>query len=103
MPIFNVTAPDGTVIEVNAPEGATQAQAIAYAQSQYKAPTPATPSAPAEVPAIETYRQAGEKISAATPQIVKDVGGKVINAASNLYGALPEPIQQGAKATGNFL
>jgi hypothetical protein len=68
-----------------------------------KAPAPATPSAPAEVPAIETYRQAGEKISAATPQVVKDVGGKVLNAASNLYGALPEPIQQGAAATGNFL
>ena len=27
-----------------------------------KAPAPATPSAPAEVPALETYRQAGEKI-----------------------------------------
>lgn len=102
MPIFNVTAPDGTVIEVNAPEGATEAQAIAYAQSQYKAP--ATPTgAPAEVPAIETYRQAGAKISAATPQVVKDVGSAVASGAGVIYEASPEIVQQSLKKTGNFL
>lgn len=103
MPIFNVTAPDGTVIEVNAPEGATQAQAIAYAQSQYKAAATATPSAPTEVPASETYKQAGAKISAATPQVVKDVGSKVADAASTIYQASPELVQQSLQKTGNFL
>jgi hypothetical protein len=104
MPIFNVTAPDGTVIEVNAPEGATEAQAISYAQSQYKAPTPAAPSAAtAEVPSIETYRQAGAKISAATPQVVKDVGSAVASGAGAIYEASPELVQQSLKKTGNFL
>lgn len=104
MPIFNVTAPDGTVIEVNAPEGATQAQAIAYAQSQYKATAPATPSqAPAEVPSIETYRKAGAKISAATPQVVKDVGSAVADVSGTIYNASPEFVQQSLKKTGNFL
>lgn len=32
MPVFHVTNPQGHVIEVNAPEGATEADAIAYAQ-----------------------------------------------------------------------
>jgi hypothetical protein len=35
MPIFDVTTPDGKVIEVNAPEGATERDAIAYAASIY--------------------------------------------------------------------
>ena len=33
MPIFKVTAPDGRVIKVTAPEGATKEQAIAYAKA----------------------------------------------------------------------
>ena len=36
MPIFDVTTPDGKVLEVNAPEGATEKDAIAYAASIYK-------------------------------------------------------------------
>jgi hypothetical protein len=36
---FRVTSPDGRIYEVNAPEGATQADAIAYVQQQAKAPT----------------------------------------------------------------
>ena len=35
MPIFDVTTPDGKVMEVNAPEGATEQDAIAYAASIY--------------------------------------------------------------------
>jgi hypothetical protein len=34
VPIFDVTAPDGKVYEVNAPEGATEKDAIQYIQSQ---------------------------------------------------------------------
>ena len=40
MPIFDVTTPDGKVIEVNAPEGATERDAIAYAASIYTPPPP---------------------------------------------------------------
>ena len=48
MPTFNVTAPTGETYRVNAPEGATEAQAIAYAQSQH---APAAAPAPAPRPA----------------------------------------------------
>lgn len=35
MPTFEVTAPDGKVYDVTAPEGASQAQVLAYAKSQF--------------------------------------------------------------------
>lgn len=56
-----------------------------------------------EAPASVTYKQAGEKIAAVTPEVVKELGGKVATAASNLYGALPEPVQAGLESSGNFL
>ena len=37
MPTFLVTAPDGRKLRVTAPEGATQQEAIAYAQQQFSA------------------------------------------------------------------
>jgi len=41
MPIFKVQAPDGSIIKVEAPEGAAQQDIISFAQSQYK-PTTST-------------------------------------------------------------
>ncbi len=41
MPTFIVTAPDGKKIRVTAPEGASEAQAVAMARRQYKAPVKA--------------------------------------------------------------
>lgn len=35
MPTFIVTAPDGNEYEVDAPEGATQDEVLAYAQANY--------------------------------------------------------------------
>ena len=40
MPQTNVNAPDGSVIKVNHPEGATQEQILAFAKQQYSAPQP---------------------------------------------------------------
>jgi hypothetical protein len=36
MPTFQVTSPDGKTFRINAPEGATKEQALAYAQEQFK-------------------------------------------------------------------
>lgn len=37
MPTYEITAPDGKVLEITAPEGATQEQVLAYAQQSYQA------------------------------------------------------------------
>jgi hypothetical protein len=39
MPVYHVTSPDGQTIEVTAPEGATEQDAIAYAQANMPKPT----------------------------------------------------------------
>lgn len=104
MPLFRVTAPDGAVIEVNAPEGATEAQAISYAQQQYQPEKNIIPRVvEGEVPASETYAQAGEKISAMTPEPVKQVVAAVGSAAERGYKALPDAVQKGLDSTGNFI
>ncbi len=101
MPLFRVTAPDGAVIEVNAPEGATEAQAIAYAQQQYN---PSAKQAPAVDPLIaETNKAAIDKISQAIPEPVKEVASKIGSIFSAGYNALPEDVQKAGKSTGNFL
>jgi hypothetical protein len=43
VPIYHVTNPDGHVYEVNAPEGATEQDAIAYVQKQHALPQAAAP------------------------------------------------------------
>ena len=57
MPRFNVTAPDGTIIPVDAPDGATEQQAIAFAASTWKpaAPAQAPAATPTGVPKIKEF------------------------------------------------
>jgi len=55
MPIYEVTGPDGRVFRVTAPDGATEEQALAYAQAN----VPALESAPKDGPWTR-YQQAGD-------------------------------------------
>ncbi|MFA6152999.1 MAG: hypothetical protein WC716_16875 [Chitinophagaceae bacterium] len=61
MPIFEVTSPDGRVIEVTAPEGATEEQAIQYAQSNWE-----ELSAPKEKPAERSLTESALRSAALT-------------------------------------
>jgi hypothetical protein len=50
MPTYEITAPDGKVLEITAPEGATQEQVLAYAQAQYRPASKAAPASAQESP-----------------------------------------------------
>lgn len=65
MPRFRVKSPDGTTYEVNAPEGATQQDAIAYVQANA-----------ASIPKAET-------------SFLRDVGGAAIRGAGSQVVGLP--------------
>ena len=58
MPAYDVTAPDGRTFEVNAPEGATQDEVLAYAKRMYSsmpAPESKTGIGPAFESGVESY------------------------------------------------
>ncbi len=64
MPIHKVEAPDGSIIKVEAPEGATQQQILDFAKSQYKPKTSATQT-PQQTynPIAESARAIGQGVT----------------------------------------
>ena len=99
MPRFNVTAPDGSTIPVDAPPGATEQDAIAFAASVYKpaAPTDGVPGPRKERGFLSTIGAPIEAIS----QGVISGGGNVMFGGQRLLGMGLEAV--GAKDTGTFL
>jgi hypothetical protein len=99
MPIFNVTSPDGRTIEVNAPEGATEDQAIKYAQDNWESLSKTeikkteAPAAPAENPSLwDKYIN-----------LQKEGVGSVVEPALNMAsGIIAKPVSDiaGLAATG---
>ena len=90
MPRFNVQAPDGSIIPVDAPEGATEQDAIAFAASTYK---------PAESLASRVARIPGATATAPAAQperSLQDIAGGIIETpmalASGLAGGVVRPI-----------
>src|SRR5882724_1917099 len=74
MPVFHVTAPDGRTIEVTSPEGATEQQAIEYAQQH-----------------LETVAPVAEKtgppgIGTQLLDVGKDIAGTVARGAGTAVG-----------------
>ena len=63
MPRFNVTAPDGTIIPVDAPDGATEQQAIAFAASTWKPAARPAEQAPASAATPERTLGLGDILS----------------------------------------
>jgi hypothetical protein len=91
MPLFNVTAPDGSTIPVNAPEGATEQQAIEFAAKTWK-PSGAVDSVQAAINKSPTAGLADAALALGTGAIAGPVSG-----LAGLAGAaLPGPPGQGA-------
>lgn len=120
MPKYKVTAPDGRKFVVNAPDGATQEQVLAYAQQQF-AQQPAQP----ERTMAERYAAAGidptpvdptEGMSG-TDKFMAGVGKSAVDTAEGigqLLGMVPEsrvaerrqrdePLMHGAGLAGNIV
>ena len=84
MPRFNVNAPDGSVILVDAPEGATEQDAIAFAASIYK-PKAVESGIPKARKSYALSEVPGEAISNIPASAKRFAGG--------LYEAVTSPIQ----------
>jgi len=77
MPKYRIGSPDGKTWEVNAPDGATQEEVLAYAQSQWKTPQL---SGAAAIP-----RGEGDMAGPAAP--VETPGAKLLYGLNNIAGA----------------
>jgi hypothetical protein len=86
MPRFNVNAPDGSVIPVDAPEGATEQDAIAFAASTWK---PAAPAVSSGVPGPRKSYGLMEVPSEA----ISNVPASAKRFATGLYEAVTSPLQ----------
>ena len=82
MPTFRVTSPDGVTVEVNAPEGATQEQAISYAQSNWDSIIGSVKPTPAP---ISTERTWGESLTDLGASLKQGLGG-LMQFPGQMYG-----------------
>ena len=99
MPTYEITAPDGKVLEITAPEGASQEEVLAYAQAQYK--PPAAPQRQAAKPArvdptkgmsaLDKLRAGFGKSMVDTYRGVKQMGTERIRdiASGDVFGVVP--------------
>lgn len=90
MPKFQITSPDGQKFEVNAPEGATQEQVLAYAQSQFQQKKPEAPPVPAN---MGVAANAGNKAIAALPDTI-------LNTPTNLWNLAKSGVVGAGRAMG---
>ena len=84
MPRFNVNAPDGSIIPVDAPEGATEQDAIAFAAATYK-PKAAASGMPGPRKNYGLLEVPGQAIANIPASAKKFAGG--------LYEAITSPVQ----------
>lgn len=94
MPVYQITAPDGRKLRVTAPEGATQEDALAYAQQQL-AQKP-------DLGNVQAKSQSTETASAGRNPFVNAADALQHHAGSALHGAA-QFIEHGVNAAANLL
>jgi hypothetical protein len=91
MPRFNVNAPDGSIIPVDAPDGATEQDAIAFAASIYKPVAPLADRV-AQIPGGATSAPAAAKQGRSAIDVLGGVLETPLAVASGLVGGVVRPI-----------
>jgi len=95
MPKYEVKAPDGKLFDVNAPEGASEADAIAYVQKQFYG------NKQVDMPAPE--KGFGEKVSDALGMVPRQLGltaRAAIQGPLDVLDTLASPIRYGLNKAG---
>jgi hypothetical protein len=69
---YEITAPDGSVYEVEAPDAATEQEVLSYAQSQFKKPAPVLNQTP--IPSVTEGMSTGERLLAGIGQGMTSLG-----------------------------
>jgi len=82
MPVFHVTGPDGHIYEVNAPEGTTEQDAIAYAQKNMAATSEAVKPEPSM---LDNLRFRAGQLNTGAVQGLAGLADSVIDFPKNLY------------------
>jgi hypothetical protein len=103
MAIYNVKAPDGSIVKVSAPEGASQDEIIAYAQENYKPETEGfLPQVGRQV--MTNINQAAANIGRAVPAL-DDIGASLGlgNSQRILAESDRRPVSGGARFAGDVL
>ncbi|MEH2525870.1 MULTISPECIES: hypothetical protein [unclassified Bradyrhizobium] len=110
MPSYIVTGPDGAKYRVNAPEGASEADAISYAQKNLAAPAPTGPTGglkrvyiTGEPPAAEA---GGDDLMSIAADAVKSLGIGTVKGGIGLVGAAGDVrglASKGLDAAGEYL
>lgn len=89
MPTFKITAPDGNSYDVNAPEGASEADVLAYAQRTYKmAAAPKAPSKPFGQQLNEGIADIPRQVGLTARAALSGIGGGLDFLASPFRGAM---------------
>lgn len=88
MPKFRITGPDGQTYDINAPEGASEQDVLAYAQRNYKmAAAPAKPQAAPETPGmLESLGMGAGKGFGSSVLTLQQYLGKALTGADEMMG-----------------
>src|SRR3990167_10122757 len=101
MPRYEITAPDGKRFEINAPEGATQEQALKYAKQQFAAPAPASAPAPtpqAQAPGSEPLPPLSQRLGD-----IGMAGVRGVTSGGGPLGGIMGMTGEGIKQSGELL
>ena len=107
MPNYTVTSPDGRKFKVTAPDGATQEQVLAYAQSQFTKQSPQASARAAveksRADRLASGRQYAEGYEPGPPNIAAQVAGRTLRMGAQGLAALPLAISDAGVAVRNIM